>query len=1102
LSFSDLGDLAVSKSNNVSFLKVDDLDPDLRNILVVGDSFICYSVTVKRTSIRAIDTVSGEKALLKGHESSILDLKLSVSDSQSFCSVDFGTDSSKSHVFVWKRTGSKLLDFKPVLQSKLPAKMVQSFPKGNAWGISDGRNIAILTADNSNATQYSQLSYHISADGGSISAFLFSPTGEHVAAIVTSDRGVQFLQVWRLLDGERVEKVYDHFHNVLRVTNVVALSFLSNYIVTVSRDDQSLGSRDSIKTIPYVLDLWSTADFAAGGVPAGPPRNIQTLLLHLPEYSFRGQSTSLLNPNLECDLRLEPNNGRYLMLSSRKSNVLACLALSPSGSTVVPIHHVTYLDFKAPIVSMDIATILGREHHSSEEGEHVEVTAYQEEAADQSSIQQYHMLAKSLFDFSKYGVSSVHGSVSPSPAASGNNSPHGHSSAAPSTILGMLSRVPGPSISPSILSPKGSFSAAVGTPLAGDSLVRTLSKSQQSLSSASQLEYTPTALTADKSALDALQSRSIADLTTTNSAASTPAPLRNVVSDSALTSDLPDFLRAASTPKTNTSILNAFNRTNSTSASAGANGLSVILSTEKPGFAAVVSSSAPSSTTTAAKAVTTVAPAPFASTAGTSVGKKLLSSLTSAASAPAAPASSSVTVEPPVASSEPATIVPAVASGATKNLLSALGKTTAPPPPLPPVVPASPVTNAPATPVSSSASAAVVPGELKQDLLREMHHMHTVTMTEMRTLLHQQHQVAQRNMQDLMTQMKTELTNQLTETLTNKVQQQLSNKLKESMRDTMRDSMRSYLQDAFRNAFESSLLPAFQSGIDRMFEQVNSSVDDGMEGVLTVLQEQHQEALDARTQVVSQVSETAATLMKNHSNTATNDNSVGVTPEMIGSMMKAVINAETMWKRTEQTVSHLQEMIAQMQSLLVANNIALAGGSFENGGAGIIQAGSLQANMKPTPDELLSQGKIAEAIIAALDNKNVDETVAVLAKLNPATVNQKCSPLVRLCITQQLASDLSVNAPSEGIAKRLEWIKSLVATIVRIPKPELNANVNLKRNFPSVIQAVLESIQAAKEWIARAQYDNGEEEDTTVDIPHSVHTDLELLELVVQTASL
>lgn len=168
-SFSDMGDLAVSKSNNVSFLKVDDLDRDLRNILVVGNSFICYSVTAKRTSIRAIDTVSGEKALLKGHETSILDLKLSLTDNQSFCTVDHGSDLSKNHVFVWKRSASKTLEFESVYQSKIPAKIVQPNPTGG-WGISDEKNIGLLNIENAAATQYSQLPYHIALDDERVSS--------------------------------------------------------------------------------------------------------------------------------------------------------------------------------------------------------------------------------------------------------------------------------------------------------------------------------------------------------------------------------------------------------------------------------------------------------------------------------------------------------------------------------------------------------------------------------------------------------------------------------------------------------------------------------------------------------------------------------------------------------------------------------------------------------------------------------------------------------------------------------------------------------------------------------------------------------------------
>lgn len=819
------------------------------------------------------------------------------------------------------------------------------------------------------------------------------------------------------------------------------------------------------------------------------------------------------------------------------------------------------MDLKAPIVSMDIATILGREHHSAEEGELVEVTAYQEEAADQSSIQQYHMLAKSLFDYSKYGAGDGSKSVA-SPAASGGNSPqhqHQPSVNTGSSILNMLNRVPSNGGvgggGDAVLSPKTSFAfstptaTTTSTASAGDSLIRTLSKSQSGVTlmtpSEAAAEFAPTSMVADKATLDALQSRSVSSLETTTTTASakpaqlfptsTPAtPVSQAQEAVAPAADLPDFLRNA-TPKNNTPILSAFQRPNAS----GASGLNAILG----GNSATTAASAAAPASASASASTT--PVAAASDSSRQVGKTFLSMLKGSSPAPApAPTVSSAASAPAAsttparAASEPVVTTPSTttttapvpsSAAATSTLLSALGKPVATKPPsVLATAPAAPTT-APvvATPTAAAAAAAAVAvstpsshaaigHDVKQELLREMHHLHTATITEMRTILHQQHQVAQRNLQDMMTQMKTELSTHMTETLTTKVQQQLSTKLKESMRDTIRDTIRSYLQDAFRNAFESSLLPAFQSGIDRMFEQVNSSVDDGMDGVLEVLQAQHSEALEARAQVVATVSETAATLLKNNP-TATGPSAgeaaaaaVGVTPEMIGSVMKAVINVETMWKRTESTVSQLTEMMAQMQTMLALTQQQLilqtgqAGGA-ANGVSPLVAAAAAAAAVaavpvKPTPDELLKQGKIAEAIIAALDNKNVDETVAVLAQLTPAIVTQKCSHLVRLCITQQLASDLSVNAPSEGIAKRLEWIKSLVVTIVRLPAAELESNRSLKANFRPMIQAVLESIQAAKEWIARAQYDNGEDDGGSIEeIPHSVHTDLQLLEFVVQS---
>ncbi len=152
---------------------------------------------------------------------------------------------------------------------------------------------------------------------------------------------------------------------------------------------------------------------------------------------------------------------------------------------------------------------------------------------------------------------------------------------------------------------------------------------------------------------------------------------------------------------------------------------------------------------------------------------------------------------------------------------------------------------------------------------------------------------------------------------------------------------------------------------------------------------------------------------------------------------------------------------------------------------------------KPSPMELLMQGKIAEAMRCALEEKDIDQTVALLGKLSPQQVNVNCSNIIRLCITQQLAADMSFNMPQEGLAQRIQWIKNLVLSLVRIPASEIAADVVLSKNFKIMIQAVLESIQAGKKLIEKAQFDDGEE--NPIEIPHSVETDLQLLECVIQS---
>jgi len=141
---------------------------------------------------------------------------------------------------------------------------------------------------------------------------------------------------------------------------------------------------------------------------------------------------------------------------------------------------------------------------------------------------------------------------------------------------------------------------------------------------------------------------------------------------------------------------------------------------------------------------------------------------------------------------------------------------------------------------------------------------------------------------------------------------------------------------------------------------------------------------------------------------------------------------------------------------------------------------------------LLERGLVSEAVLRALEDKDVSITVSLLDRLTPAQVNSQCSNLVRLCITQQLAADMSVSAPEEGIARRVEWVKNLVLSLVTGPASAESDPAYL-RSFKSTLQMVLESIQAAKRLIFSGE--GGDE----AQVPQSVGTDLQLLEFIIQS---
>ena len=181
---------AESKSNNVSFMKVEDLNNDCRNILAVSSDYICYSVTQRKNLLRIIDKKAGDKVILRGHEHSVLDLRFATQDPTVLCSVDGGSATAtpaagesgsdvagRSHTIVWRRSEG---DWKMITDLPLYATLVRPHPNNaNLWAIAHKGKMGIFSSSrhgspNSNILMtetvgaYESLSMNVSLPAGEV----------------------------------------------------------------------------------------------------------------------------------------------------------------------------------------------------------------------------------------------------------------------------------------------------------------------------------------------------------------------------------------------------------------------------------------------------------------------------------------------------------------------------------------------------------------------------------------------------------------------------------------------------------------------------------------------------------------------------------------------------------------------------------------------------------------------------------------------------------------------------------------------------------------------------------------------------------------------
>jgi WD40 repeat protein len=156
-------DIPTSRKNDISFMRIDSGGiATAYNLVAVSlrELFIAYAVSANR-SIRLINSTSGEKSVLRGHESGIVDIKFSPADDTVVCSVDNAAGEG-NHIHVWRLDPNNLTatSAAPVKTLALPASIVQGHPTtASVWAVAYQNSIGLISVEGPSASPSTVSSY-------------------------------------------------------------------------------------------------------------------------------------------------------------------------------------------------------------------------------------------------------------------------------------------------------------------------------------------------------------------------------------------------------------------------------------------------------------------------------------------------------------------------------------------------------------------------------------------------------------------------------------------------------------------------------------------------------------------------------------------------------------------------------------------------------------------------------------------------------------------------------------------------------------------------------------------------------------------------------
>ena len=335
-----------------------------------------------------IDTYTSQKALMKLHNSDIVDVKFSRGMENTFGSINDGyfyvgmIDSPEQ--------GDELIVSCLVTYS-LPASMICPSPtSGFLWAIGHKNQIAIVDTGLTKGdgipsmapTQYDQLPFYIdiSSSEGVVTDFVFNDEGTVLLVILRNNHG-STIHLYDLPDfrycplktGTTVS--YTRKRTVSLPFHVLSVVMVAGSIITVSINTAA----SSAKSCSVTLTAWSSNVIDT----MSQYNSTQSLSIQFPYASQYDHTVDDV-----VHVKTGAMGKQLLVVCHNKSNIVGVINVRESTDRMFVLTHTSLLNVVYPVIYCDALLIEGKDHHSDVAAERLVIYCYQE--GEKATVQQYH----------------------------------------------------------------------------------------------------------------------------------------------------------------------------------------------------------------------------------------------------------------------------------------------------------------------------------------------------------------------------------------------------------------------------------------------------------------------------------------------------------------------------------------------------------------------------------------------------------------------------------------------------------------------------------------------------------------------------------------